>query len=930
MKKGRHHSASLEQLKEAVLLERNLAENALNNRDPELAWVHLNQALGRFSSSDPDAECNAILISTTLEFQNICISLGKGLPDFGPYLKRAMEAAEIIGDMRSRALILLHLGRFYNYHDNKDESLAFFEEGKAEVEKLGDEDILNQSAELLGLYFQIKGLYLDALPWLERAAKIYEAEKGLQLNPLGPISLASCYAFLGRFHHAIGTLNYYHRRAIEEYNHSLAATMRAMMGMVLLMINKKEEAFHELSGAMEDAARTKNDLAYYLASGYLSYYELLEGNIQKSWNALLKYTIQGKKNGLNRRYESSMKIEHLYEFKRLGLKPVPGLNFKKKMEMYLRGPDIHLRGVAHRILAMDADSRGEDHGIIEENLNISEKFLKLSGDPIQLAKTQLEIARLKLKENNKQEARYYAYKALHGFSGYEDLFFPDNMRYLLSMKVDNPDRTIQERTEELTERFISMIQDLIPTVDLDNMMEKIVKATNRFFGAERGGLFWFMESHDSKMPALRGSYNLTQREIFSEEFKPNIDLIIKTFQEKQPQVARLESKGPWPHQARAILCMPFEVSGQTRGVLYHDNSYVRDCFDFLEKPMLARLVNALSTYVEGINYFVKRLEQSATEKIRSNRYPDKNNIIAESPVMKTIIEQVDRVSLSESTILILGETGVGKELLAHRIHRKSKRNGGPFVIVDSSTIPESLFESEMFGHEKGAFTGADHPKAGRFELAHNGTLFIDEIGELPKSIQVKFLRVLQDKILIRLGGKRNIFSNFRLVAASNRDLAAEVSAGRFREDLYFRLNVVPITLPPLRERMDDILLLARHFLGKYTAKYNRPMLELTPELEASLLDYHWPGNIRELQNTIERAVILSSDDNLVIDLPAKKAISTRQFFRDHPPMDELQRRYIRYALENTGGKIGGPGGAAELLGMKRTTLRKRMKKLGIS
>jgi transcriptional regulator with GAF, ATPase, and Fis domain len=297
--------------------------------------------------------------------------------------------------------------------------------------------------------------------------------------------------------------------------------------------------------------------------------------------------------------------------------------------------------------------------------------------------------------------------------------------------------------------------------------------------------------------------------------------------------------------------------------------------------------------------------------------------------MKKIIEKIDHIAQTDSTVLIMGETGVGKELLAKRIHNMSRRKEGPFALVDSTTIPENLFESEMFGYEKGAFTGADRPKAGRLELAHNGTLFIDEIGEIPKALQSKLLRVLQEKTLIRLGGSRTIFSNFRLIVATNRDLAAEVSAGRFREDLYFRLNVVPVNIPPLRDHIDDLPSLTRFFLNKYAARYNRPMLELTPEQEAMLMEYHWPGNIRELQNIIERAVILSTDEGLVIDLPAKKAVGMRQFYNDYPSMDELQRRYIKYALEKTGGKVGGPGGTAELIGMKRTTLQKRMKKLGV-
>jgi transcriptional regulator with GAF, ATPase, and Fis domain len=280
-------------------------------------------------------------------------------------------------------------------------------------------------------------------------------------------------------------------------------------------------------------------------------------------------------------------------------------------------------------------------------------------------------------------------------------------------------------------------------------------------------------------------------------------------------------------------------------------------------------------------------------------------------------------------VLISGETGVGKELLARRLHKMSPRRDYPLITVDPTTIPENLVESELFGHEKGAFTGADRQKNGRMVLAHGGTLFIDEVGEIPKSTQVKLLRVLQEKTLVRVGGTQTISSDFRLVAATNRDLAEEVAAGRFREDLFYRLNVVPIVLPPLKERIEDVLLLSQHFLSRYAAKYNRPELGLTEDDEARLKAYNWPGNVRELKNVIERAVILSSGERLMLDPPAKRIAHANNPFADLPTLDELQRRYITFVLDKTQGQMGGPRGAAELLGMRRSSLYSRMKKLGI-
>ena len=307
----------------------------------------------------------------------------------------------------------------------------------------------------------------------------------------------------------------------------------------------------------------------------------------------------------------------------------------------------------------------------------------------------------------------------------------------------------------------------------------------------------------------------------------------------------------------------------------------------------------------------------------------REEIIHHSKIMAGLLEQTDHIAGTESTVLILGETGTGKELLAKRIHEHSQRAEEPFIVVDVTTIPENLLESELFGHERGAFTGADNRKIGRLELAHKGTLFLDEVGELPLTAQTKLLRVLQEKTFNRLGGTRTISSDFRLIAATNRNLDEEVAAGRFRQDLFYRLNVIPLFLPPLRERQEDIPLLADYFIKQYGVKYKRSTVRLTDEQEKMLRSYRWPGNIRELKNVIERAVILSAENQLELNLPADIQPDQLNPFADLPSFEEMQRRYINYILQKTGGRISGSGGAVEILKMKRPTLYSKMRILGI-
>jgi len=306
-------------------------------------------------------------------------------------------------------------------------------------------------------------------------------------------------------------------------------------------------------------------------------------------------------------------------------------------------------------------------------------------------------------------------------------------------------------------------------------------------------------------------------------------------------------------------------------------------------------------------------------------------IIGKSLPLKNVMEQVRTVAPTDSTVLIQGETGTGKELIARAIHSQSARRDRKFVRLNCAAIPSDLLENELFGHERGAFTGAIARSVGRFELADKGTLFLDEIGDIPLELQSKLLRVLQEQEFERLGSTYTQRVNVRLVAATNRDLTQMVSEKEFRMDLYFRLNVFPIGIPPLRERREDIPLLVESFVASYSSRMNRIIETIPEETMDVLTQYQWPGNIRELQNFIERAVILSPGRTL------RAPLSDLKSFSEQPPahdgvitLQDADREHILKALKETNWLIGGPGGAAARLGLKRTTLLGKMRKLGLS
>ena len=349
-----------------------------------------------------------------------------------------------------------------------------------------------------------------------------------------------------------------------------------------------------------------------------------------------------------------------------------------------------------------------------------------------------------------------------------------------------------------------------------------------------------------------------------------------------------------------------------------------------EKAAAFEEINRLRTQLELENEYLH-------EEVRELQ--PFGNIIGKSLPLQHILKQIEMVSPTDANVLITGESGTGKELIVHEIHKRSPRASRPLIRVNCASIPRELYESEFFGHVKGAFTGAIKDRVGRFELANGGTLFLDEVGEIPLDLQSKLLRVLQEGTFERVGDERTIQSDVRVIGATNRHLKKEVDSGAFREDLYYRLNVFPIVVPPLRERKDDIPALAGHFLKLAQKKFNRTGIELTKSNIIALENYTWPGNIRELQNVIERAVIIAPANRLVFDLPknpkSRSIAPPKTTVRASGPVltfdeiKELERQNILNALNSTNWKIFGKNGAAELLGIPPTTLTTRIQRMGL-
>jgi formate hydrogenlyase transcriptional activator len=387
---------------------------------------------------------------------------------------------------------------------------------------------------------------------------------------------------------------------------------------------------------------------------------------------------------------------------------------------------------------------------------------------------------------------------------------------------------------------------------------------------------------------------------------------------------------------RTLYCFPLVSGGRKFGTL-GVSSLTENAFPPSDVDLLAQIAAQVAIAVDNARAYdeiAKLKDRLAKEKLyleeELHSIHNFGEIVGNSSALRQVLKRVEIAAPSDATVLILGETGTGKELIARALHRLSSRAAGNFIKLNCAAIPTGLLESELFGHEKGAFTGAVSRKIGRLELADKGTIFLDEIGDIPMELQPKLLRVLQDHEFERLGGIRTIHVNVRLIAATNRDLPRAVAEHQFRSDLFYRLNVFPIHTPPLRERTGDIPLLVRYFVQKFARRMNKTIESISTEIIRELERWHWPGNIRELENFIERSVILTPGPDFFAPMAELRIISFPDGSRSGATLKDVEREYILLTLRESRGVIAGARGAAAKLGMKRTTLQSRMQKLGIT
>jgi formate hydrogenlyase transcriptional activator len=495
-----------------------------------------------------------------------------------------------------------------------------------------------------------------------------------------------------------------------------------------------------------------------------------------------------------------------------------------------------------------------------------------------------------------------------------------------------------------------LLNHVVSNLEFRDLLRAVVTSTRRVMGCDGVGITLpDSDTMDLRIYAL--DFPLKDESVQEEGLLPDDDVARAVFRTGKlwcgsvQEARRLGMRDSGHPEIGTVCILPLVSRGQVLGtfgvIKYEDNAFVGDI------EFLSQIGNQIAIAVENALAFgeIRELrDQLSKEKLylEDEIRTEMNfaQIIGNSSSLRKVLKHVETVAPTDSTVLIYGETGTGKELIARAIHDLSPRRSKPFVKLNCAAIPTGLLESELFGHEKGAFTGAIAQRIGRFEVANGGTIFLDEIGEVPLELQTKLLRVLQEREFERLGSSRTLRTDARLIAATNRDLEVMVSEQKFRSDLFFRLNVFPVHVPPLRERQGDIPLLVRHFTQQFSRRMKKAMDTIPSAAMDALCRYHWPGNIRELQNVIERAVIISTGPALSIDVSDLKlpksdrtseapASSNSANGTLHNVLEETERQQILKALKQSNWVVAGPNGAAAQLGMKRTTLQQRIHKLGI-
>jgi len=840
-------------------------------------------------------------------------------------LKKAHEIARNYKNPVYLAKIELLLG-FSFLHGQTREATRYVNEFWRLVENINDEDLYKQGLLLTSIHKTLMGRFSEAIGYYEKMIGNLEKFGEHEEDLISGLLVALSYVLLGRVSRGMGMINAIRLKAQKlklDLTVNYADIVETIALIELRKIPEAERSFSRIWGQTENGwnntmlGATQFCKAYILCSR-----EDFEGAYE---NMKKGFMCRDSVNAPGLHPYCPWIFECLYLIQSRGFFD-DVVNFDLELRRAINGKNLFLSGIGYRHRALQNKEIKQSEETIIPDLKLSEKLLKESGSEIELARTRIAMRDYYLAKGRQKPARSYMQKTWAFFSKISEDLYPNDL--LGNMPLER-------KTDLIVEKITSINISLGTVRNRDALLEIVMNAAMDYTNATQSAVYTY-EENDLKLIASRNisSYGqeLTKiiRETITGAIKKNKEIII-------PEEDNIISEQFIGLGIRSFIGIPIRFSESILGYFVIANHFRAEPFPDQTLSFMRMFASQIEVGLSNLSAYeeIKKLKERFEDEailLRREMGIDLpvEQIIGQSQGIKKVVAQIRQVATTDSLVMILGETGVGKELMAKAIHNLSRRKDGPFIPVNISTFPGDLVASELFGHERGAFTGAHEKKKGRFELADGGTIFLDEIGDLPQDMQVKLLRVLQEGTFERLGSSKPIHSDFRVIVATNKNIRQEVEKGNFRQDLYYRLNVFPVYVPPLRERKQDIPLLASEFFSMFNKKLDKKIRKISTEELNKLMSYHWPGNVRELNHFIERAVILSNGYDINFSgLEFETAAQISNGTGKVALLADIEREHIEKALKSTLWKISGPFGAATLLGLPPSTLRHRMKLLGI-
>ena len=854
------------------------------------------------------------------------------------------------------ALLFLYAGMGEHFTGDAEVGSNLRAKGVKYLKEFNYAELEADAIPIMTWHYYLMGDFQRVIGYYESYLIAIENREDAEIISFAYLPVLFSYFFTGEYSRALALAEHIYKTAVERKDNLAANLMYSIIGRTHIYMRDLENAESILYNAYAEARELNYGWGLYYALFGICFYQFRKANWSASREAMYLASEAAKKHGFIQINASPFLLDVMKMIDDKNLEPVDGFDYMTKLNEYLLSDNIHLAGVANRHVALLRKEEGAANNIVIPYLQKSISLLEKSGNLSELAISYSELALIYNEMQNETEAGKYSNRAWKLLKTSEKADFPNQLMRLVD---------VEQYAVSLSTRLETNWLELRHIINEERLTTRLVTSMCRILGAECGALAT-VSSGNIEIKIAQNMDKIRRRSMQQQKAEGIIAQVIRTknlFINHDDNQNRKNNVQPGGDRIpRFCLCIPFLKNETVIAALYVESYYSREPFSGNDQELLVDFARKMSDPLYTVlNYDLSNSEVTFVEE--ESEFAEKLNkqkrfCHSQDEEVSFIMQQISKVAKTNIPVLITGETGVGKEVFARSVYEQSDYKK-TFIKVNCGAIPESLIESELFGYEKGSFTGAGQRKKGYFELAEGGTIFLDEVGELSLIAQVKLLRVLQEHELMRVGGTESVKVDFRLVAATNKDLIKEVEAGRFRKDLYYRLNVVQLQIPPLRSRKKDIPNLANFFIEKYCSELGKPICSLEPATLVAMLNYPWPGNVRELENTVQKAVLFAENNIVRINFEEMgdlQNLELREHSRYEQPdpenpvqidekkkadnislhdnyelitLEEMERRYIQQVLDCCDGKLSGKGGAAEVLGLKRTTLISKMNKLGM-